>query len=121
MRVTQGGTKLWCPHCQVVRVCGAKNPGTMGRPAGQRWYRNGHYDIRWFRRGRICQNCWQQFFTAELHEEMIEELVELRDALKNIKEKADACLKQAATASNSIDDLKASLSTLRALWTYKSS
>ncbi len=118
MRTAQGGTKLWCPHCRVVRVCEAKNPGTMGKPIGQRWYRQGHADIQWFRRGRICRTCFQSFFTAELDEGAIEELVQLRDALKDVKAKAEAYLKQASAAATSIDQLSSSLSALRALQIY---
>lgn len=121
VRIAQGGTKLWCPHCREVRVCEAKNPGAMGKPAGQRWWRTGHYDIQWFRRGRTCQTCRRRFFTAELHEEIIDELVQLRDALKEVKEKAEAYLHQATATSRSIDDLGRSLSALRALEMYKDS
>lgn len=119
MRTAQGGTKLWCPHCREVRVCEAKNPGILGKPVGQRWYREGHTDIQWFRRGRICQTCFHKFFTAELDEEIIDELVQLRDALKNVKSQTEAYLKQATATAGSIDRLSSSLATLRALKIYK--
>lgn len=118
-RVAQGGTQIWCPECEEVRVCAAVNPSTLGNPSGQRWYKQRHVDIQWFRRGRICQTCGHQFLTAEVNEQFLDELVELRDALREIKSNAEAYVKQSSAAAKSLAKLSQSLSVLRALKIYK--
>lgn len=120
-RVAQGGTQMWCPSCKNVTVCAAVNPSTLGNPSGQRWYKTNHSDINWFRRGRICQRCNNEFLTAEVDEQFVDELVELRDALREIKSNAEAYVKESAAASKSLAKLSASLSVLRALKIYKDS
>jgi hypothetical protein len=121
VRTRQGGTKKWCPSCEAVRVCAAINPASIVREAGQRWYRTDHVDIQWFRRGLVCQTCGEEWLTAELPEKLVEELAELREALTNIKENAEAYAAESKKASESLEKLSASLSVLRALESYKSS
>jgi len=53
----------------------------MKKPRERRWYRSDHTDIQWFRRGRECLTCRHAFLTAEVTEDFIEELVELREKL----------------------------------------
>ena len=118
-RVSQGGTKKWCPSCQSVQVCAAVNPSSLGESSGQRWYRKDHADIQWFRRGLVCQLCGDEWLTAELPESFLDELVELRDALKEIKKNAEMYAKESDKASATLKKLSASLSVLRALKTYK--
>jgi hypothetical protein len=118
-RVAQGGTQMWCPSCEAVTVCAAVNPSTLGNPSGQRWYLKNHSDIQWFRRGRICQTCDHEFLTAEVDEQFVGELVELRDALREIKLNAEAYVKESAAASKTLAKLGGSLSVLRALKIYK--
>ncbi len=90
MKVTQGGTKLWCPTCKRVTVCKGINPSYVAGESGQRWHRADHKDIQWFRRGRECLSCSSQFLTAEVDEDFLGELVRLRDTLKSIKVNAEA-------------------------------
>ena len=118
-RVSQGGTKKWCPTCQSVQVCAAVNPSTLGEGSGQRWYKTNHTDIQWFRRGLVCQKCASEWLTAELPEKFLDELVELRDALKEIKQNAESYVKESQKASASLTKLSASLSVLRALKAYR--
>lgn len=118
-RVSQGGTKKWCPTCQSVQVCAAVNPSTLGESSGQRWYNRDHTDIQWFRRGLVCQKCASEWLTAELPEKFLDELVELRDALKQIKQNAESYVKESQKASASLTKLSASLSVLRALKAYR--
>ncbi len=119
MRVTQGGTQKWCPKCQVVTVCAAVNPSQLGATSGQRWFRRDHSDIRWFRRGLVCKKCDHEWLSAEVPEEFLDELVELRDALSDIKSNAETYAKESDRASKSLAKLSGALSVLRALKIYK--
>lgn len=119
MRVAQGGTQKWCPHCQDIRVCAAVNPSQLGEDSSQRWYCDDHTDIQWFRRGLICQTCEHEWLSAEVPEDYIDELVELRDALREIKANAETYVRESSKASESLAKLSEALSVLRALKVYK--
>jgi hypothetical protein len=97
----------------------AVNPSTLGNPSGQRWHRFDHVEIQWFRRGRICQSCSHDFLTAEVDEQFIDELVELRDALREIKANAEVYVNESAEAAAALDRLCKSLNVLRALDIYR--
>ena len=118
-RVAQDGTQMYCPMCETVTVCKAVNPSTFGIPSGQRWHERDHLDIQWFRRGRVCKRCDFKFLTAEVDEQFVDELVELRDALREIKANAEAYAKESEAASATLSQLSRSLSVLRALDVYK--
>lgn len=120
MRNAQGGTKKWCPSCEKIQVCTAVNPSKIAYESGQRWYKEDHQDINWFRRGLVCQSCNHEWLTAEVEENFLEELVELRDALSQIKVHAEAYAAESDKAANSLKKLGESLSVLRALKVYRS-
>ncbi len=119
MKVTQGGTQKWCPNCQAIEVCAAVNPSQLGATSGQRRYSDDHSDIQWFRRGLVCETCSHEWLSAEVPEDFIDELVELRDALRDIKANAEAYAKESSRASKSLAKLSEALSVLRALELYK--
>lgn len=119
MRSRQGGTRVYCPYCESEQVCRAFNPSQLAFESGQRWYRTDHEDIHWFRRARECLHCGNEFLTAELEEEFLSELVELRNALAGIKENAEAYVEQSALATVSLSKLTESLKVLRALNIYR--
>lgn len=119
MRSEQGGTQKYCPNCETITVCKAVNPSRMAEVSGQRFYKSDHADIHWFRRGLICQSCEHEFLTAELEESFLEELVELREALKEIKVNAEAYVKESKSAGRSLEKLTGSLQVLRALDIYQ--
>ena len=119
MRTTQGGTQKWCPSCSDVQVCTAKNPSQLGFASEQRWYRSDHVDIQWFRRGLVCASCGHKWLSAELPEDFLDELVELRNALRDIKANAEAYMDEAERASAGLEKLTKSLSVLRALRIYQ--
>jgi ribosomal protein L7/L12 len=110
---------MWCPHCREITVCAAVDPASFGNPSGQRWQRTDHTDIQWFRRGRVCQTCGHGFLTAEANEQFIGELVELRDALREIKANAEAYVAESSAAAGALSRLTASLNVLRALQVYQ--
>ncbi len=116
-----GGTMMHCPSCGTTTVCKAISLSSLGEKAGQRWYMKQHTDIQWFRRGRECKGCGFKFKTSEIDEKFIEELVELRDALGNIKRNAEQYVIEAEKASTSLDEFTNSLELLRALDIYKQS
>lgn len=64
-------------------------------------------------------HCKHEFLTAEAYEIFVFELVQLRDALKDIKENAEAYMRESAAASKSLRKLSKSLRVLKALRTYK--
>ncbi|MEP3890724.1 MAG: hypothetical protein ABJN69_09660 [Hellea sp.] len=85
----KAGTKLYCPNCKEERYCKAISPARLGRKSAQRVCNPKHPDIKWFRRGRRCLTCFQEFLTGELDEKLIEELAMLRAAwLASIQSKA---------------------------------
>lgn len=120
-RNAQGGTQKWCPSCDSIQVCAAVNPSQLGYKSGQRWFKTDHADIRWFRRALICKKCSNEWLTAEVDEEFLDELGELRDALKEIKTHAEQYAKESDKATKSLAKLSASLTVLRALKVYKDS
>lgn len=123
MRVTKGGTDMFCPACKQVTTCKAIPAAQVTYDPsdyGQRKYYTKHEDIHWFQRGRVCLSCGHEFVTAEVDIEFLEELVELRGALSTIKANAEAYVKESSAASQSLANLSESLSVLRALKVYKS-
>ncbi|TDO14619.1 hypothetical protein EV580_2752 [Mycobacterium sp. BK086] len=119
MRNYQGGTQKWCPKCETIRVVKSVGPSSLGARSGQRFYRKEHDDIHYFRRGQECQTCWHEWLSAEVPEDFIDELVELREALSDIKENVEAYSKESENAAKSLVSLSKSLSDLRALNIYK--
>jgi hypothetical protein len=122
MRVSKGGTDMFCPSCKQITTCKAfpaaqitLNPSDYG----QRMHYTKHNDINWFQRGRGCLSCGHDFVTSEVDIEFLEELVELRDALSSLKSNAEAYIQESAAASQSLSKLSESLSVLRALKVYK--
>ena len=120
-RKTRGGTLKYCPNCATIRVCTAVNPGPIAQRSGQRWQMKAHADLQWFRRALICQTCNVQWLTAEINENLLTELVQLRDALKDIKLHTEAYVSEAGKAAKSLEKLSQSLKVLRALKMYTSS
>ena len=82
MRTAQGGTQIHCPYCKEVRICSAVSPSLYGESSNQRIYFVKHTDVQIFRRCRFCLTCEQTFLTAEVDEDLLNELVQLREALK---------------------------------------
>ena len=122
MRVSKGGTDMHCPSCNDTRTCRAIPAPQVTFDAndyGQRQYYSEHDDIHFFQRGRECLTCYETFLTAEVDLVFLEELVELRNALKSIKSNAERYVKESAAASKSLGKLGDSLGVLRALKIYK--
>lgn len=115
MRVHQGGTRMWCPTCREVTVCTGLNPAMVTGDSEQRWFNTKHMDVNWFRRGRACQKCGHEFVTAELNEEFVDELVELRGALGDIRHHVEGYIRESRRAASSLQQLSGSLDSLRAL------
>jgi hypothetical protein len=119
MKSEQGGTRMFCPYCEKIEVCKAVPLTWLDGNSGQRLYRADHSDIQWFRRSRECLSCSNQFYTAEIDEDFLDELVQLRDALGDIKMNARKYIQQANKASASLSKLADSLDVLKALDLYK--
>ena len=114
-----GGTAMWCPFCKEITTCRAFPLTEYGELSGQRKYRSDEPDINFFQRARECLECESQFLTCEVDEDFIDELVELRHALADIKQHAEAYVGDARKASKALSKLTSSLKILRALKMYK--
>lgn len=114
-----GGTQMYCPNCEKICVCRAIPLNEIGRKSGQRWRMSDHPDINWFRRGRECLTCYKRFVTSEVNEKYINELVELRDALYDIKKHSEQYIGESKQASMTLEKLSESLGVLKALKIYK--
>lgn len=122
MKVSKGGTSMYCPGCKDIADCKALPAAKVTLNTidyYQRRYFRDHNDINWFQRGRRCLSCGHEFVTGEVNITFLRELVELRDALKEIKDNAEAYVKESSAASQSLEKLSESLSVLRALNIYK--
>ena len=119
MKEKEGGMKMHCPYCADIRECKVIPPSTIGLESAQRWGRTDHTDIQWFRRVRKCLECDNVFITAELDQDFLEELVQLRSALGDIKLNAEQYLKESMSASKTLQKLAVSLSVLKALSLYQ--
>lgn len=114
-----GGTQMHCPECREIRVCTAIPTSQLGLAPGQRWERVGHEDIAWFRRGRECRSCANQWVTAEINEELLDELVTLRNTLADVKRNAEAYVRESEGAARALSGLTDSLQVLRGLNVYR--
>ena len=91
MRNKQGGTQKWCPECKAVRVVRGLPPSTFcWDTPNQRVYRREYEDIHYFRRGQQCRTCYHCWVSAEVPVDLINELIELRNELRDIKKNAEA-------------------------------
>jgi uncharacterized protein (UPF0179 family) len=114
-----GGTRMHCPNCGQQQDCKAiPVPKITGDPAhyNQRWHTS---NINWFQRGRECLVCHHQFVTVEVDSQFLNELIELRTALGDIKANAEQYVRESTAASRSLLKLSTALSVLRALEIYK--
>ena len=116
-KVAKGGTDMWCPECGEVQTCKAiPVPHITFDPSdyAQRW-RNTRHGINWFQRGRECQVCGGTWITAEVVADYLSELMELRDALADLKQHAEAYSDESEAAERSLKALRKALGVLRAL------
>lgn len=94
--MTGGGTKIFCPECNDVRICRALSPTALEKPSSQRVQDEAYPDLHWFRRGRECLTCGHKFLTGELDEDFIRELIELRRSwLRGVRKSAQAAARAA--------------------------
>ena len=110
-----GGTQMHCPSCKEITICSAIAPKTISGQSGQRFFNRDHVDINWFRRGRVCSECYEEFLTAEVNEDFLDELLELREALKQIRDNAKTFSTEIIGTQKSLKNLSASLGFLKAL------
>ena len=122
MRVTKGGTDMYCPKCKEITTCKAIPGADVTQDASdynQRKFFTKHSDIQFFQRGRVCLSCGFKFKSGEISMNFLEELVELRVALADIKRNAEIYTKQSAAAAESLSKLSGALDVLRALKVYQ--
>ncbi len=124
MKIEKGGTDMWCPGCKKIATCKAIPAPQVTDDTGdydQRWYKSDHPDVHRFQRGRKCLSCDHEFVTGEADLGFLDELVELRDSLAEIKQNAQEYVRESKEASKSLAKLSRSLNILRSLRLYKES
>ena len=113
------GTAMYCPYCHEVRVCRGLSPSELGERAEQRMNDPDYPDIQSFRRGRECATCGKRFLTAEVNEQLIEELVDLRDEVSILKKNAARYVTELTAARSSLEQVSQSVSVLTAVGAYQ--
>jgi len=109
---------MWCPGCQQETICAARNLSAHGLRGGQR-QRHEDQEINWFRRARECLSCGETYLTVELNEDYLDELIELRKALADVKTHAEEYTHESSRAARALRRLSESLKVLRALHIYQ--
>lgn len=79
MKKGSGGTDIYCPSCESIQTCKA-NTHVLDELKGYRRQRRRYEDeqINLFERGRECLRCTGKFITAEIIEDYLLELLDLR-------------------------------------------
>lgn len=113
--MTRTAAKLWCPICEDVHPCYSVNFSEVGREGGRRFYKEDATDIQFFRRARQCTECGEDFETSEVEARFLDELVDLRAALADIKANAAAYEADAKKAADKLKKLSKSLAVLKAI------
>ena len=120
VKKTRSGTHLYCPACGNVEECPVVSLSEAGEPSQRRLYHIGHEDVNLFRRARKCDACEAVFVTNEVPEDLVNELIELRDALATVKTSAEDYIRESSAAAKSLGKLSRSLKVLKALKLYQS-
>ena len=95
--------QLYCPNCkryQIVRVSNSYDSKAWTGDHNHKLYFKENPDITWHRRVRQCSVCDQQFSTAEIEERYLDELVQLRKSVVQLRSR----LERYENASNSARD-----------------
>ena len=120
----RGGTQMWCPQCKEDQVCkkiaAAKVTGDP-QDYTQSLHYIAHQDVNFFQRGRLCLACGYTFVTTECAEQLLLELMQLRNALSDVRSNAESYILESKKASESLAELHKSLSVLKALKLYTDS
>jgi hypothetical protein len=75
----RGPLQIHCADCgDFQRARSLRIPRSLGE-GKRKWYFVREPDIAWFRRKRKCSKCGKEFLTGEVREELIEELLRLRE------------------------------------------
>ena len=118
-RNNQGGTQKWCPSCNSIQVCELLIHHGLATNLDSSGTRQSIRTFAGFVGGSVCQKCEHEWLTAEVEEGFLDELVELRNALKEIKANEEVYVKESDKAAKSLAKLSKSLGVLRALKVYK--
>ncbi len=113
-RTPKGGTEMYCPECKQTQVCQGLSPVK----SGQRLYIDGH-DVHFFRRRRRCLECGHEWLNAEVNEDFLDELIELRNALSSIKMNIETYVKESKKAAIALNELSSSLKIVKDLRIYR--
>ena len=121
MKTQTGGTRMWCPNCNRITSCKSVYVRYVNQsaPTARQLCQRNHEDIKFYRRGRECLSCRTGFMTAEASEDLLAELVELRNTLAAIKRDTEQYIADAEKTSKSLGSLNESLGKLRALKAYQ--
>jgi hypothetical protein len=79
---SDGGTQLWCPKCDEIQECKVIS---YDNDSKGNFFHKEFPDLQWRARPRQCNVCDHHFNTYEIEQTAIDELVELRKLLIELK------------------------------------
>jgi len=93
-----GGTQIWCYKCDALTKCKVLfyNNDSKGNFSSTDFK-----DLHWRARPRECNRCGAQFTTYEINDDAVEELMELRKLVIEMK----SSIEKQIEAPTSIDKL----------------
>lgn len=77
-----GGTQFWCSTCKKITTCSVSQSKDINGIFSSEIFP----DLTWRTRERLCHECDNTFYTCEIDEDAIEELVELRKFLTTLSQ-----------------------------------
>lgn len=113
--MNNGGTEIYCPFCRSFKVCSGsvklsefsvENSYFGNYTDEQRLTHSKCKDLSFFARGRLCLTCNRKFITVEIHENVLQELIDLRNKMVNIREKANNFNENNSTSGHLTDILE---------------
>lgn len=109
-----GGPRKWCAVCEGFRPVRRIDPVDVDITSarGQRFQLADHPDIKYFRRGQVCQDCGDSWVSGELPEKFIAELGTLRNQVVTLRTSMDAYVEVADQAEKRLADVRAALDKL---------
>lgn len=79
----KGGPLLYCSNCKKLTNCTSVRLREANEDNTRQLHYKYHQDIKWYRRARKCGVCQEIFVTAEINEKFLEELISLRQRLRD--------------------------------------
>lgn len=114
-----GGTEMYCPRCEAWMVCAAIAPvqvkaGWATRLRSQQVVYSAPFpEVKFFRRGRQCLTCGNEWLTAEVDEETLAALLHTVVQLARLTRTVSASRGAFEEASRALEGLSQALGEVR--------